>query len=95
MSTCATVSDATPTTRAEVPHIEIPGDTLIPDEEFCRLVLGGSTRRTAARHELEGLPYILIRGRKYRPLKAGREWLAARIQAQTRPQRRRQLRERG
>jgi hypothetical protein len=29
--------------------------------------------------EAEGLPYILIAGRKYRPLNEGRAWLAARI----------------
>lgn len=67
----------------EVPPtaIEIPGDTLIPDDVFCRDVLGGSHRRTAKRYEQEGLPYLMIRGRKYRPLNAGRAWLAARIVA--------------
>jgi hypothetical protein len=64
-------------------RIAIPGDVLIPDEEFCRNVLGGATRRTARRYEREGLPHILIRGRKFRPLNAGREWLAGRIKAQS------------
>jgi hypothetical protein len=72
-------------------HITIPGDVLIPDDEFCREVLDKATRRTARRYDREGLPFILIRGRKFRPLNAGREWLAARIKAHVayRPQRRR------
>jgi hypothetical protein len=72
-------------------HIDIPGDVLVSDDEFCRTVLDGSTRRTARRYDGEGLPFILIRGRKFRPLNAGREWLAGRIQAQVayRSQRRR------
>jgi hypothetical protein len=41
-------------------HIEIPNDTLIPDEEFCRVVLGGCTRRTASRYEAEGLPVVMV-----------------------------------
>ena len=60
-------------------HIEIPNDTLIPDEEFCDEVLAGATRRTGGRLDAEGLPYVIIAGRKYRPLKEGREWLANRI----------------
>jgi hypothetical protein len=71
-------------------HIEIPGDTLIPDEEFCRLVLGGATRRTASRYEAEGLPVVMVAGRKFRPLQAGRTWLASRIKVKT-PQRRRRV----
>jgi hypothetical protein len=72
-------------------HIEIPGDVLIPDDEFCREVLNDCARRTAKRYEMQGLPFVMIGGRKFRPLNAGREWLAARIQAQVayRPQRRR------
>ena len=70
-------------------HITIPGDLLIPDDEFCREVLDGATRRTARRYERDGLPFVMIRGRKFRPLNAGREWLARRIQAVVRPQRRR------
>jgi hypothetical protein len=72
-------------------HITIPGDLLIPDDEFCREVLDGATRRTARRYERDGLPFVMIRGRKFRPLHAGREWLAGRIQAQVayRSQRRR------
>jgi hypothetical protein len=60
--------------------IEIPGDVLILDADFCREVLGGVTRRTAFRHERHGLPFVMIGGRKYRPLNEGRAWLAARIQ---------------
>ena len=67
--------------QARPNRVEIPNDTLIPDEDFCREVLGGCARRTAKRYEREGLPYILIRGRKFRPLNAGRAWLASRIVA--------------
>jgi hypothetical protein len=63
-------------------HIEIPGDVLISDAEFCREVLNDCARRTAKRYEREGLPFVMVAGRKFRPLNAGREWLAARIQAQ-------------
>jgi hypothetical protein len=61
-------------------HIEIPGDTLVPDAEFCADVLGGATRRTGSRLDAEGCPYVMVAGRKYRPLSEGRAWLAARIQ---------------
>jgi hypothetical protein len=73
------VSDVVPTAHT---HIDIPGDVLIPDGEFCDVVLGGTCRRTAKRYEMEGLPFVMIRGRKFRPLNAGRTWLAARIQVQ-------------
>jgi hypothetical protein len=62
-------------------RIEIPGDVLIPDEDFCAEVLDGATRRTAKRLENLGLPYVTVRGRKFRPLNAGRTWLAGRIQS--------------
>jgi hypothetical protein len=61
-------------------RIEIPGDVLVPDAEFCNLVLGGATRRTATRLEAQGLPFAIVAGRKYRPLNEGRTWLAARIE---------------
>jgi len=61
------------------PRIDVGDDVLIPDAEFCALVLGGIHRRTAARYEREGLPYVMLGGRKYRPLAQGRAWLAARI----------------
>jgi len=67
-------------------HIEIPGDTLVPDQEFCDVVLGGASRRTATRYEAEGLPFVMVAGRKYRPLNQGRGWLASRITAR-KPQR--------
>jgi hypothetical protein len=69
------------------PHrIAIPNDTLISDAEFCAEVLGGATRRTAARLQAEGLPFVMVAGRKYRPIDEGRAWLANRI---VRKQRRR------
>jgi hypothetical protein len=61
------------------PRIDVGDDVLIPDAEFCMLVLGGTHRRTAARYERDGLPYVMVGGRKYRPLGQGRAWLASRI----------------
>ena len=65
-------------------RIEIPDDMLISDKEFCATVLGGVNRRTAKRYELEGLPHVMVGGRKFRPLNAGRAWLASRITARKR-----------
>jgi hypothetical protein len=77
--------------QARPSRVEIPGDILIPDADFCREVLGGCARRTAKRLEADGLPFIKIRGRTYRPLNAGRAWLASQIKVKT-PQRRRAVR---
>jgi hypothetical protein len=76
--------------KAAAGHIAIPGDVLVPDAEFCAEVLNGATRRTARRLEREGLPYVMVRGLKFRPLNEGRSWLAGRIQRRgQQPQRRR------
>jgi hypothetical protein len=63
--------------------IPLPDDVAVTDEEFCTHVLNGATRRTAKRYEAQGLPRLEIRGRVFRPLRAGQEWLAARITAHT------------
>jgi hypothetical protein len=74
-------------------RIEIPGDILISDDDFCREVLNGATRRTARRYEREGLPFVMVAGKKFRPLSQGRAWLASRIQAhKASPPRRRHTR---
>ena len=65
---------------APLRRIEIPGDTLVLDREFCDVVLAGATTRTSKRYEAEGLPFAMIGGLKWRPLREGREWVAARIQ---------------
>lgn len=59
--------------------IEIPGDTLISDDELA--VEWGATRRTLSRYDRlpDGLPYVMIAGKKYRPINACREWLARRV----------------
>jgi hypothetical protein len=59
-------------------RVEIPNDILVRDEDFCRKVLGRCARRTAKRYECEGLSYIPIGGRKFRPLKAVRTSWASR-----------------
>ncbi len=47
-------------------RIEIPGDILILDEDFCAQVLAGASKRTSRRMEALGLPYVMIAGCKYR-----------------------------
>ena len=42
-------------------------------------MLAGANRRTAKRYEREGLPFVMVAGKKYRPLGQGRAWLASRI----------------
>jgi hypothetical protein len=75
----------------EVPtkQIEIPGDVLIPEAQFCQEVLAGATRRTAQRLDAEGLPFVMVAGRKFRPLNEGRQWLAKRIKRPNPPTARR------
>jgi hypothetical protein len=68
--------------------IPLLDDVAVLDEEFCKHILNNATRRTASRYETEGLPTLMLGGRKFRPLNAGRAWLASRIKSQT-PQRRR------
>jgi hypothetical protein len=71
-------------------RIELVDDVLVLDAIFCQEVLAGATTRTARNLEAEGLPFVLIAGRKYRPLGEGRAWLAGRIQRKgTAPKKRR------
>jgi hypothetical protein len=65
-------------------RIELVDEVLISDEEFCATVLAGVNRRTAKRYEREGLPFVMVGGRKYRPLGQGRAWLASRIKVRKR-----------
>jgi hypothetical protein len=60
-------------------HIELPnGDKLVPDAEFLQKA-GGVEARTGRDWDKQGCPYVLIGGRKYRPLNEGLKWLASRI----------------
>jgi hypothetical protein len=70
-------------------RIEIPGDVLVIAEDFDAEVLAGACRRTGKRYEADGLPYAMVAGCKYRPLNAGRAWIAARITRKNTPQKRR------
>ena len=45
----------------------------------CTACGNGANRRTAKRYEREGLPFVMVAGKKYRPLGQGRAWLASRI----------------
>ena len=67
-------------------NIQLPDDELIPDETLAKQ--WNCTTRTLRNYESEpnGLPYLIVVGRKYRPSKACAEWLAGRMQ---RPDRRR------
>ncbi len=59
--------------------IQLPNDELILDEEQAKQ--WNCTTRTLRRYENEpdGLPYVIVGGRKYRPVKACAEWLARRM----------------
>ena len=50
----------------------------------CTACGNGANRRTAKRYEREGLPFVMVAGRKYRPLGQGRAWLASRIKVRKR-----------
>jgi hypothetical protein len=69
-------------------RIELPDDVLVIDADFHQEVLAGASRRTGKRLEAEGLPFVMVGGCKYRPLRAGRAWLADRITHKN-PQKRR------
>jgi hypothetical protein len=65
--------------RFRAMHIPLPnGDLLIPDIEFAEKI--GVTRRTLSNLDCEGCPFIVVAGRKYRPLNEGLHWIASRIQ---------------
>jgi hypothetical protein len=55
------------------------GDYLIPDEAFRAQFMAGATYRTGKRADNDGLPFTLINGLKYRPVRRGQEWLRSRI----------------
>jgi hypothetical protein len=55
------------------------GDYLIPDEAFRTQFMAGATYRTGKRADNDGLPFTLINGLKYRPVRRGQEWLRSRI----------------
>lgn len=60
-------------------RIQIPDDELIPDADLA--TEWGCTTRTLRRYDNEpdGLPYVEVSGRKWRPVRGCGEWLAARI----------------
>src|SRR5262249_15654819 len=71
-------------------RMELPdGDVAVLDREFCEHVLFGAHLRTAKRYEDDGLPRLEIRGRLFRPLRAGQRWLATRIKVRRPPSKRR------
>jgi hypothetical protein len=71
----------------QVRRIDLPdGDYAIPDEAFCQQELAGCTTRTAQAYDKLGLPYIKLRGEKWRPVKAGREWKKKQIVVREQPE---------
>ncbi len=60
-------------------RIQIPNEELVPDQDLA--AEWHTTRRTLGRYDRlpDGLPFVTISGRKYRPLTACREWLTRRI----------------
>jgi hypothetical protein len=59
------------------------GDVLIPDAEFAEKL--NVTRRTLGNLDGEGCPFVMIGGRKYRPLNEGLTWVASRIRRRNPP----------
>ena len=59
--------------------IHLPDDELITDEQLAEA--WQTTTRTLRRYDNwpNGLPYVLVSGRKWRPVRACGEWLSARI----------------
>jgi hypothetical protein len=55
------------------------GDYLIPDKNFLAQFLAGASYRTGKRLDDQGLPFIIVNGLKYRPVRRGQEWLVSRI----------------
>lgn len=60
-------------------QIKLTDDELISDEQLA--LDWHVTQRSLARYEKQpdGLPFVLLGGRKYRPVKACRAWLERRI----------------
>lgn len=59
-------------------RIDLPnGDVAIPNTEFAEKL--GVVVRTLNNYDRQGLPYLMIGGRKYRPLNAGLAWVVSQI----------------
>jgi hypothetical protein len=60
-------------------HITLPdGGVAIPNAEFAERL--GVVVRTLNNYDRRGLPFLVIGGKKYRPLNEGLAWVASRIQ---------------
>jgi hypothetical protein len=66
-------------------HINLPsGDVLVPDAEFLKQA-GDVTSRTGRDWDARGCPYVMIAGRKYRPLNEALVWLTSQIKRRNQP----------
>jgi hypothetical protein len=80
-----------PLLKSRPRRIELGDDVLVIDADFHQEVLAGASRRTGKRLESDGLPFVMVAGCKYRPLNAGRAWLAERIMQKNKTQKRRRV----
>jgi hypothetical protein len=65
-------------------HIDLPnGDRLIPNSELADKL--GVVVRTLNNYDREGLPSVMIGGRKYRPLNESLLWITGRIRRRNPP----------
>jgi hypothetical protein len=68
-------------------QIPLPnGDVLVPDAEF-RQKAGDVSERTGREWDTLGCPFLMIGGRKYRPLNEALGWLTTRIKRRNQPRR--------
>jgi hypothetical protein len=70
--------------------IPLADDFGVPDADFRRFALAGASQKTGQRYDRQGLPFIYIRGEKWRPVRAGMAWIASRITIRTEKRRARE-----
>jgi hypothetical protein len=67
-------------------RINLDGDEAVRNDLIAKEQ--GTSERTVNRGDADGAPFIYFGGVKYKPLKAYREYLSARIQRRNQPPRR-------
>jgi hypothetical protein len=66
-------------------QIPLPnGDVLVPDAEF-RKKAGDVSDRTGRDWDQKGCPFLMIGGKKYRPLNEALTWLGTRVERRNQP----------
>jgi hypothetical protein len=69
-------------------EITLNGERLLIDQAFRDEKLAGCSQRTGSRYDARGLPFVMIRGFKYRPVERGCTWIATNIIALGQPAKR-------